>query len=56
MSLAYAARAQASGDDTACAALSGAGHFAVIDPLSAAWPDVVAAFRALCPPADPARS
>ncbi len=55
MSLDYAARAKAAGDDAACAALSGAGHFAVIDPLSAAWPEVVAAFRALCPPPDPAQ-
>jgi hypothetical protein len=27
----------------------------VIDPLTAAWPHVAAAFRALCPPPGPAR-
>ena len=46
MSLSYAARALAAGDhDTECVLLPGAGHFDVIDPLSAAWPQVVAAFR-----------
>lgn len=50
MSLDYASRAQAAGDDATCAALPGAGHFEVIDPLSAAWPSVAGAFRALCPP------
>ncbi len=45
MSRDYAARAQAAGDDTVCAELPGSGHFDVIDPLSAAWPHVVAAFR-----------
>jgi acetyl esterase/lipase len=54
MSLDYAARAQAAGDDAACAALPGAGHFALIDPLSTAWPEVAAAFRALDSPAGPA--
>src|SRR5215472_11701982 len=48
MSLDYAARAQAAGDDAACAALPGVGHFEVIDPLSGAWPEVAAAFRGLC--------
>ena len=51
MSLDYAARAQATGDDAECAVLPGIEHFALIDPLSAAWPDVTDAFRALCPPA-----
>ncbi len=51
MSLDYAARAQAAGDDAECAALPGVEHFALIDPLSAAWADVLDAFRALCPPA-----
>jgi fermentation-respiration switch protein FrsA (DUF1100 family) len=54
MSLDYAARAQAAGDGAACAALSGAGHFALIDPLSTAWPEVAAAFRALASLAGPA--
>jgi hypothetical protein len=31
--------------------LHGCGHFGVIDPLSAYWPRVVAAFEALAPPA-----
>jgi acetyl esterase/lipase len=47
MSLGYAARARAAGDDVACAELRGAGHFEVIDPLSGAWGYVVAAFREL---------
>lgn len=55
MSLDYAARAQAAGDDAACTPLPGTGHFEVIDPLTAAWPHVAAAFRALCPPPGPAR-
>ena len=50
MSLEYAVRAQAAGDDAACTELSGAGHFEVIDPLSDAWGQVVAAFRGLCWP------
>ena len=54
MSLDYAARAQAAGDDAACAALPGAGHFALIDPLSTAWAEVAAAFRELGSLAGPA--
>jgi acetyl esterase/lipase len=50
MSLSYASRAQEAGDDATCAALAGLGHFEPIDPLSAAWPAVAAAFRALSPP------
>ena len=50
MSLKYAVRAQAAGDDVSCAELPGAGHFDVIDPLSDAWGQVVAAFRALSSP------
>jgi hypothetical protein len=45
MSRDYAALAQSGGDDADCTILPGTGHFEVIDPLSAAWPDVVAAFR-----------
>ncbi len=45
MSRAYAALAQSTGDDADCAVLPGSGHFDVIDPLSAVWPDIVAAFR-----------
>jgi acetyl esterase/lipase len=50
MSVDYAARAQAAGDDAACVVLPGAGHFGLIDPLSTAWPEVAAAFRALGSP------
>jgi acetyl esterase/lipase len=53
MSLDYAARARAAGDDAACAALPGVEHFALIDPLSRAWPEVAGAFQALCPSAGP---
>jgi acetyl esterase/lipase len=53
MSLDYTERARAAGDDAACAALPGVGHFALIDPLSTAWPEVAAAFRALCSPGGP---
>jgi acetyl esterase/lipase len=41
----YAARAWAAGDDARCDLLAGYGHFEVIDPLSGAWPRVLAAFR-----------
>jgi dipeptidyl aminopeptidase/acylaminoacyl peptidase len=54
MSRDYAALAQAAGDDTACVMLPGSGHFDVIDPLSAAWPHVVAAFRSSASAAGPA--
>jgi len=47
MSLTYAARARAAGDDATCTALPGTGHFALIDPESAVWPTVLAAFREL---------
>ncbi len=50
MSLEYAVRARAVGDDAACTELPGTGHFDVIDPLSDAWGQVVAAFRGLCWP------
>ena len=46
MSLDYAERASQAGGDADCEVLPGADHFALIDPLSAAWPRVVAAFRA----------
>jgi dipeptidyl aminopeptidase/acylaminoacyl peptidase len=41
----YAARARGAGDDVACDLIPACGHFEVIDPLSAAWPVVLAAFR-----------
>ena len=45
LSNAYAARARDAGDDVTCDLLAGLSHFEVIDPLSAAWPSVLAAFR-----------
>lgn len=47
MSRDYASRAREAGDDATCVALPGMGHFEPIDPLSAAWPSVAGAFRAL---------
>jgi pimeloyl-ACP methyl ester carboxylesterase len=49
MSRDYAAIGRAAGDDTTVAELPGAGHLDLIDPLSPAWPQVVAAFAALAP-------
>ena len=46
MSRDYAARATAGGDDVVLDELAGCGHFELIDPLSAAWPAVLAAFEA----------
>jgi len=45
MSQGYAQRAQAAGDDAACNVVADCGHFELIDPASAAWPSVLAAFR-----------
>ncbi len=48
MTLDYARWARAAGaraSDATCVLLPGAGHFAVIDPLSQEWPQVVDAFR-----------
>jgi acetyl esterase/lipase len=47
MSVAYAERAVGAGGDAGCEVLAGCGHFEVIDPLSGAWPPVLAAFRAV---------
>jgi acetyl esterase/lipase len=47
MSRSYAAWARSAGDDTLLTELPGGGHFDVIDPRSAAWPTVLAAFRSL---------
>jgi acetyl esterase/lipase len=50
MTLDYARWARAAGArpaEATCVLLPGAGHFAVIDPLSPEWPQVVAAFRRL---------
>jgi acetyl esterase/lipase len=55
MSLDYAARAQAAGDDAACTVLPRTGHFELIDPLTAAWTHVAGTIRALCSPPEPAR-
>lgn len=43
----YAAAAAARGDPARSVVLEGAGHFEVIDPTSAAWPQVVDAFASL---------
>jgi acetyl esterase/lipase len=56
MSLDYAARAASAGGDVACDALPGCGHFEVIDPMSGAWPHVLAAFLSLVQPAGPPAS
>ncbi len=49
MSMSYARRARAAGaagpTSATCVLLPGAGHFALIDPFSAEWPQVVDAFR-----------
>jgi acetyl esterase/lipase len=43
MSRKYAARAARAGDDVRLTELPGAGHYGLIDPLSSAWPQVLAA-------------
>jgi dipeptidyl aminopeptidase/acylaminoacyl peptidase len=50
MSLDYTARAVRAGGDVECDVLPACGHFEVIDPLSGAWPQVMAAFRGLVAP------
>src|SRR5215469_6820922 len=55
MSSHYAAIGRAAGDDTAATEVPGASHVDVIDPLSPAWPYVIAAFEALAP-VEPASS
>jgi fermentation-respiration switch protein FrsA (DUF1100 family) len=45
MSRDYTARALAAGDQVALDTLTGCGHFELIDPLSVAWPTVLAAFE-----------
>jgi acetyl esterase/lipase len=47
MSRDYTARAAPVGDDVALDELAGYGHFELIDPLSAAWPHVLAAFQSV---------
>jgi acetyl esterase/lipase len=49
MSRDYVARAQAAGDEVVLDELPRCGHFELIDPWSAAWPAVLAAFRAVAP-------
>jgi acetyl esterase/lipase len=64
MSLDYVKQARLAGDEADCEVLPGSGHFAMIDPPSAVWPRVVAAFGAMTTgagrpgsrPADPDRS
>ena len=50
MSESFAARDGVAGDSVQLDVLAGGGHFGVIDPLSAAWPVVLAAFRAAAAP------
>lgn len=49
MSRAYAGTSRDAGDDTTMTELPGASHVDLIDPLSPAWPHVLAAFLALAP-------
>ena len=49
MSSHYAAIGRATGDDTAATEVPGVSHVDVIDPLSPAWPHVMAAFESLAP-------
>jgi acetyl esterase/lipase len=41
----FGERARVTGDQVSCVLLPAVGHFELIDPLSAAWPGVVAEFR-----------
>ncbi len=50
MSRAFIACARDAGDDAELSELPGTGHFEIIDPLSAAWPAVMSAFRSLAVP------
>jgi len=50
MSQSFAAQDRAAGDRVQLDVLAGGGHFDVIDPLSAAWPMVLAAFRTVAVP------
>jgi acetyl esterase/lipase len=50
MSADYAALAARAGGDVTCDVLPGCGHFEVIDPLSGAWPHVLAALHGLIAP------
>jgi len=47
VSRAYAERATAAGDDATLHELEGIGHYELIDPLSSAWPAVLAAVTSL---------
>ena len=50
MSRSYAAASRDAGDDSTLIELPGASHVDLIDPLSPAWPHVLAAFADLAPP------
>jgi acetyl esterase/lipase len=50
MSRDYEARAAGHGDDVVLDELVGCGHYEPIDPLTAAWPSVLAALRAVAAP------
>ena len=49
MSCDYTVRATAAGDTVVLDELPGCGHFELIDPLSPAWPAVLAVFQAVAP-------
>jgi len=56
MSVGFAREAAAAGGGggaVRCDVLPGCGHFELIDPLSAAWPAVLEAFRAMAAPGAP---
>ncbi|MCW2885396.1 MAG: alpha/beta hydrolase [Streptosporangiaceae bacterium] len=55
MSREYAARAARAGDSVTLAELPGVEHFGLIDPLSPAWPHVLAAVTAVTAAAGPLR-
>jgi dipeptidyl aminopeptidase/acylaminoacyl peptidase len=46
----YVAAARAAGDDVTFAEMVGTEHFALIDPESAAWPQVVESLRSVSTP------
>jgi pimeloyl-ACP methyl ester carboxylesterase len=50
MSRGYAARAVVAGDTVVLDELPECGHFELIDPLSSAWPAVLATFHSVAPP------
>lgn len=53
MSVDFARDSAAGGGSVSCEVLPRCGHFELIDPLSAAWPAVLGAFRSVADPATP---